>query len=265
MERSPNQESPYNARQVTDGPKIQTLVDKLQRQMLAFGHARTPLTQQIGKERIVVAGTQILSIPITWSFQEFLINYGCLQLGKDWIADNRKALNPHPLVMYLIKGCADVRPTGRRDGSLRELTMNGDLYAFLSFAYDVFTLADNAAMQQALLERVRNLDQYQGARYEIFVAASFLRAGFTIAFEDEGDSKTSHCEFTATHKRTGRSLSLEAKSRHRALQSPPDDTRPAARMYKLLQAALLKKANHERIIFADINLPSDDQPLFQQE
>lgn len=90
--------------------------------------------------------------------------------------------------------------------------MNGDLFAFLSFAYDLFTLADNAEVQKSLLDRLRKADQYQGARYEMFVAASLLRAGFTIAFEDESDSTTSHCEFIATSKQTGRPFSVEAKA-----------------------------------------------------
>ncbi len=34
-------------------------------------------------------------------------------------------------------------------------------------------------------------------------------------------------------------------------------------MYRLLQNALAKKANHERIIFGDVNLPPDNKPLFQ--
>ncbi len=140
-------------------------------------------------------------------------------------------------------------------------TMNGDLVAFLSFAYDLFTLADNAEVQKSLFDRLRKPDQYQGARYEMFVAASLLRAGFKIAFEDESDSTTSHCEFTATSNQTSRSFSVEAKSRHR--KSPDDEATPKSGMYRLMQRALAKKASHERIIFADVNMPPDDQPLFQ--
>jgi hypothetical protein len=250
-----------SAHQVHDDAETTIRIAKLQKQLLAFGGARTPLEQEIDKERIIVAGPQIFSIPKEWTFQEFLFRYGQLRLGEDWTIANTHFQSPHPLVAHLIKGCSDVRPTGRRDGSFLEFTMNGDLYAFLSFAYDLFTLADNAAVQQSLLARVRNRDQYHGARYEIFVAASFLRSGFKIAFEDEGDSKTSHCEFTATHKKTGRSFSIEAKGRYRS----HDEATLNARMYKLLQRALLKKADHERIIFADVNLPSDNKPVFQQE
>jgi hypothetical protein len=156
-------------------------------------------------------------------------------------------------------------PTGRQVGDFAELTMNGDLYAFVSFAYDVFTLADNAEVQQSLLNRIKNVDQFQGSRYEVFVAASLLRAGFKIAFEDESDSRTSHCEFTATHKETNRSFSVEAKSRHRRSAHSNVERAHKARAYKILQNALSKTANHERIVFVDVNLPPDKHGLLNEE
>jgi hypothetical protein len=234
---------------------------KLQRQVAAFGGVRSPLDQQIDRNRIVVAGPQMFEIPSAWSFHEFLLSYGQSQLGEDWIISNAQT---HPLVTHLIKGKAGIRPTCASDSKFVGGTMNGDLFAFLSFAYDLFTLADNAVVQKSLFDRLRKPDQYQGARYEMFVAASLLRAGFKVAFEDESDSLTSHCEFTATSKQTNRSFSVEAKSRHRKPLDSDDKATPKSGMYSLMQRALAKKASHERIIFADVNLPPDDQPVFQQ-
>jgi hypothetical protein len=236
-------------------------VARLQRQPSAFGGARSPLDQQIDGMRIVMAGPQIFGIPSTWTFHEFLLSYGNSQLGADWIIAN--AVN-HQLVTHLLNGIAGIRPTGIRDGKLLGATMNGDLFAFLSFAYDLFTLADNAEVQRSLFARLRRSDQYQGARYEMFVAASLLRAGFQIAFEDESDSTTSHCEFTATSKQTNHSFSVEAKSRHRKSPDSDDNTTLQAGMYRLMQPALAKNVSHDRIIFADVNLPPDDKPVFQQ-
>ena len=229
-------------------------------QVSAFGGVRSPLDQQIDGHRIVVAGPQVFDIPSAWSFHEFLLFYGQLRLGDEWIASHAET---HPLVSHLVRGKAGIRPTGVSDGKFIAASMNGDLFAFLSFAFDLFTLADNAEVQKSLFDRVKNADQYQGARYEMFVAASLLRAGFKIAFEDEADSTTSHCEFTATSTQTGRSFSVEAKSRHRGSPTSGDVT-PNARMHVLMQRALAKRASYERIIFADVNLPPDDQPVFQQ-
>jgi hypothetical protein len=36
-------------------------------------------------------------------------------------------------------------------------------------------------------------------------------------------------------------------------------------MHGLLEWALQKRVEHERIIFVDVNLPADDQPAFQQD
>jgi hypothetical protein len=238
---------------------------KLQGQVSAFGGVRAPLDQQIDGKRLVVAGPQILEVPSTWSFHEFLLSYGQSQLGQDWIARNtQNGQGLRPLVTHLIRGKSNVRLTGAGDGQFVGVTMNGDLLAFLSFAYDLFTLADNAVVQKTLFDRLRKPAQYQGARYEMFVAASLLRSGFKIAFEDEGDISTSHCEFTATSKQTNRSFSVEAKSRHRKPPSSDDEATPNSNMGNLIRKALAKNANHERIILVDVNLPSDDQPVFQQ-
>lgn len=234
---------------------------KLQAQVSAFGAVRSPLDQLISGERIVVAGPKVVAVPSVWSFHEFLLSYGQSELEHDWIAEHA---NSHPLVAHLSKGVAGIKPKGTGDGKSIPVTMNGDLFAFLSFAYDLFTLADNAKVQRSLMDRLRHVGQYQGARYEMFVAASLLRAGFKVEFEDESDSSTTHCEYTATHKGTGRAFSVEAKSRHRELATPQDGRGLNAGMYKLMQKALMKAADHERVIFADVNLPPDDRPVFKQ-
>ncbi len=248
-----------------DDREQQRIAEKLQRQMEAFGQARTPLELQIEEDRIVVAGSQIFSVPKRWSFHQFLIMYGKNRLGADWLQTYivEKSKN-HPLAAHILNAQA-VSPASISLQALDSvpLLMNGDLYAFLSFAYDLFTLADNAKMQESLLARVRNGDQYQGVRYEIYVAASLLRAGFSIEFEDEADINNTHCEFTAKAKSTNKSFSVEAKSRHRPNGEAAAPTR--AGMYRLLQAALSKSANHERIIFADVNLPPDKMPLAMED
>ena len=238
-------------------------ISRLDNQVRAFGSARSPLDHIVGSERIVVAGSQVLAIPARWTFHEFLISYGRSRLGPDWIAANAEGPDPHPLATSCRDGLAEMRPTGRTAGQMVELNMNGALQAFITFAYDLFTVADNARIQSSLLERLLHLDQYQGARYELFCAASLIRAGFKLDFEDEGDSARSHCEFTATHNKSRKSFSVEAKSRHRT-QEQAEKPDLSARTYKMIQDALKKHANHERIVFIDVNLPQDEQPAFKE-
>lgn len=122
--------------------------------------------------------------------------------------------------------------------------MTGAVAAYMHLAYDLYALDHNAELQENLLARLRNHDQFTGVRYELHVAAVFVRAGFDIEFEDESDGNTTHCEFTATYKRTGKRFSVEAKRR--------EGSRP--RIGRLFNDALSKNANHERIIFIDINM-----------
>ena len=104
------------------------------------------------------------------------------------------------------------------------------------------------------------MDQYQGARHELFAAATCVRAGFDIEYEDESNGLSKHTEFTATNRQTGFGLSVEAKSKHRSGvlgmtggRAPDDSIR--TRLDKLINDALNKPRKHLFAIFLDLNLP----------
>jgi hypothetical protein len=65
-------------------------------------------------------------------------------------------------------------------------------------------------------DRLKTDDQFQWARYELAVAAIFIRSGFDIEWLDQRKGPGKRCEFIATHRLTGEVISVEAKSRHRA-------------------------------------------------
>jgi hypothetical protein len=133
----------------------------------------------------------------------------------------------------------------KEPGKVHIAPATGATRAYLQLAYDLYALDHNAEIQDVLLNRIRSHDQFSGALYEVQVAATLIRAGFSLAFEDETDRSSSHCEFTATHNRTERSFSVEAKKR--------EGTRP--RIVRLFHDALSKRANHDRVIFIDFNMP----------
>ncbi|MCA9288262.1 MAG: hypothetical protein KDA05_06750 [Phycisphaerales bacterium] len=76
------------------------------------------------------------------------------------------------------------------------------------FADDLFRLRIAGALHHTLVERLRDRREFQGARYEAAVAASFVRSGFQLAWLG-GSGK--HGEFEATHLRTGETIVVEAK------------------------------------------------------
>jgi hypothetical protein len=125
-------------------------------------------------------------------------------------------------------------------------------------------------LQKRIVERLKHKDQFQGARHELFSAATCIRAGYTIEFEDESDRSQKHSEFVATHRQTQQSICVEAKSRHRqgilgvsGTRSPDDEVR--VRVRGLLNSALKKPVSHPFVIFLDLNLPpSSPVPLTQE-
>ena len=98
-----------------------------------------------------------------------------------------------------------------------------------------------------LINRLKNPDQFNGAYYETFVAATLIKAGFDLELENEEDVSSSHCEFTATFRETGNKYSVEAKSR--------EPHKSSSVITNQLYNALRKTANHQRIVFIDVNVP----------
>lgn len=67
--------------------------------------------------------------------------------------------------------------------------------AYLLLSYDLYLIRHHGALQKIIIERLKWEDQFQGTRHEIFAAATCIRAGFEIAYEDETDRIKKHPEF----------------------------------------------------------------------
>lgn len=141
------------------------------------------------------------------------------------------------------------------DGSMSAIP-NGRSLFWLLFCYDIFILTHCNSLSIQLLERIKQQKCFQGARYELAVAAIFLRAGFEIRWIDTSNDKT--CEFEATHKKTGIKVGVEAKSRNRkgVLHEPPGSSSKRG-LDDLLRDAIKKRTPNgiPLIIFLDVNLP----------
>jgi hypothetical protein len=145
--------------------------------------------------------------------------------------------------------CHYQQRTIREPGKVHTAPMTGATAAYFGLAYSLYLLAHNVALQEKLIARLKNPDQFQGAYYETLVAAWFILAGFELRLEDESDSTDSHCEFTARSKTSGKSYSVEAKSR-----GPNKDHVDVGAQ---LGNALRKAAAHQRIVMIDVNVPDN--------
>lgn len=183
------------------------------------------------------------------TFHDFLNDYIKIAISPDW--GNAELAKPfverHPILVWYNYVCNHQRRFIKEPGKVHSAPMIGAVAAYMHLAYDLYALDHNAELQEKLIKRLRDRNNFEGARYEVFVAATLIRAGFEIEFENEDDRTSSHCEFTATFIRTGKRFSVEAK--HRASSK--------FRLGRQLNKALAKQANHTRIVFIDINLPDD--------
>ena len=209
-------------------------------------------------ERFVAVKNRLFHSSTFRTFHDFLLRYITAALGTEW--GNAEIAKPvdqhHPIIVWYQALCAHQRTFMKESGKVKDGPWTGATAAYLHLAYDLYALDHNAELQERLVARLRNRETFTGARYEVYVAAIFVRAGFDIAFENEQDGSTTHCEFTATNRRTGKRFSVEAKRREgRRL-----------RIGHLFNDALTKRANHTRVIFIDVNSRDDAhdqlQPVF---
>lgn len=230
-----------------------------------YGYIRPHLSADHHGRKFVVAGGKLyFSGKHKWMFvSDFLVDYVPAVLGIAWC--QAEAAKPeaerHPVIRWRPDGLRYMNSRPRQpDGSYVVSVRSGPLAAYMAFAFNLFAIEDNSRFDHLLLERLKNKDQFQGARHEVFVEATCLRAGFSIEHENEGDRTRRHAEFTARHKVTGQLLSVEAKSRHRpgmlgqgGVPSPPGKL--SLRFGGLLNDAIAKNPSHPLVVFIDTNLP----------
>jgi hypothetical protein len=191
-----------------------------------------------------------------------LLDYIPYVFGKEW--GDCELVKPeaerHPLVQWRVDGIRYMNAQPRKAEGLYAAMTSGPLAAYGAFAFNLFAIEDNSRLDKFLLDRLKNKDQFQGARHEVFAEATCLRAGFSIEHEDQRDNTRRHAEFTAKHKATGQLVSVEAKSRHRpGILGQPGTPQPheklSLRFGGLLNDAIAKNPPHPLVVFIDTNLP----------
>jgi hypothetical protein len=238
-----------------------------------YGHVRAPVTVRHAGQAVVAVGNRVLTDKRWNSFHDFLFTYLGTLIDEDWFrAESARVVEErHPLMQWyqVLEDLGTWREHPR--GELRKVSAPPALAsALLSLSYELYLLENYGLLTPRLLGRLRRPEHFQGARYEIYVSAAFLRAGFDVELEDEDDRTTSHCEFAVTHRESGRKYSVEAKSRHRTgylgvagKRAPLDEIE--ASCTDLLVKALRKVAGHDRIVFIDVNVPPSEAALFASD
>ena len=240
---------------------------KLQEHMCQsqFGNTRPIISADFQGYKFVASGDRINYSKKWKTFHDFLFDYLRLTVGNEWGAGElqKHPSDRHPIIQWYISLCEYQKEHIKEPGKIHSGVCTGTVAAYLALSYDLYLIRHHSLLQERLVNRLKVMDQFQGARYEVYVIAVFIKAGFDIVFEDDTDRSRSHCEFTAIHKTTGKKYTIEAKSRHRPglLGRPGKPQKPEhirLRVGRLLRSALAKEAAEERIVFIDMNMPPED-------
>lgn len=186
------------------------------------------------------------------TFHDFLAEYIKFVFGKEWGAsESRKNLDDrHPILQWAhLIGKYREEVFKESNGEVISSPMTGAVFAYLSLSYNLYLLAHNIKVQSRLIKRLKNKSLFYGAFYETIVATSFIKAGFELELEREDDFSRTHCEFTATSRKTRNKYSIEVKTRR------PEKSNFSIR--NQLHKALKKEADHIRVIFIDLNVPEN--------
>src|SRR5437867_4033428 len=212
------------------------------------GLGRPIISAPIGGMRAIAVGDHLYRTKAK-TFQEFLWEYMKSIFGSEW--GNAELEKPadkrHPLLNWYQEAAKYINAHILERGKVQTIPSIGVVSAYLQLAYNLYLIAHNQNLEERLIRRLKQPDQFLPAYYEASVFGALIRAGFELEFEDETDSSTTHCEVTATFRKSGRKFSVEAKMRQASTASVD--------IGRQIKKALRKKAIHARIVFAEINIP----------
>ena len=213
------------------------------------GLGKPIISQLTPKGRQVAVGNKIYSSPGYKTFTDFLAHFVVDVIGLEWFhaEDKKPEAEQHPLFRLHMQAATQLKAQQVGGGQVKQAASTGAIESYYRFAYHLYLVSHNGGLPDALLARLKK-GTFRGPAHELYVAATFVRAGFTVEFEDESDSTRSHCEYTVTHIKTGQKFSVEAKARGV----------PSKLVKSLLPEALLKRADHTRLIWFAIDWPAAD-------
>lgn len=237
----------------------------------AHGNVRPLISMEHNGMRLTAVGNEIHYSKIAKQpyFVDFLRTYLQNKLTREFFnAELEKAHEKrHPAMQWYDRMHAYQIDYAKRHGGDNRFPAIGAMHGWYRLAYDLFLIKHNANLEDFLLRRLRDPDQFQGARFELVCVAALICAGYKIEFEDEGDSEAKHVEFVAVAP-DGLRISVEAKSRHREgvlgySRGGRFAGRPMAPnlgVDDLLQKALAKAPDTPYLVFIEINLPNIPLP-----
>lgn len=224
-----------------------------------FGDSPSIVSCVFNNKRIVaIRGSLVVcDDPETdWAFpSDFLVSYLKTRLGNSWFNEEIKKpeTESHEIIKWYFKGRTNVDKSVKS----RWHQPNGSALALLHLAYDLFVLDNSNNFPERLVNRLKNNENFNGARYEVFVFATLIRAGFKIEYQDEVSGKNGRVpECRVKHTQFDEYISIEAKTRNvKGILGSKQGNKSKIRLYDKLKDAIDKNVNEPYLVFVDANLP----------
>lgn len=187
---------------------------------------------------------------------DFLVSYLKSSFGNFWLEDELKKdyMEMHEIAKWYTKGVSNLEA----NDSNRWGRSNGRALSILHLAYDLFILESVNQLPDFIIDRLRNNQNFNGARYELFVFATLIRAGFTLEYSDERSGENGRVpECLAVHTETNQKVYIEAKTRNvKNVLGSTQGKSKKLRIYDKLIDAMQKNVDGPYIIFVDVNHPN---------
>lgn len=236
-----------------------------------YGHTRPPMAVKFGDKMMVGIGNALYrqTREGDYTFLHAIHDHALHLFGEPMLeAEEKKPLNErHPALQWMEAYVEHHNKTVAEGNHDPRATQIGAGAAWYRFAYDLYTIQDNAKLEVVLKNRLLDPDRFQSARHELWVAALNVTAGFELQFENESDNTKTHPEFIGTDKFSNARIAVEAKSRRRNGAygfASGKDIAPGeiVGIRQLILDAYKKKTNLPFYVFIDVNLPAAETETY---
>ncbi len=186
---------------------------------------------------------------------DFLLSHLTTCLGKEWFdIEIQSSEDQHEIIKWSLNGNFNTNNAK----NLELEAPNGSALALLHLAYDLYVLANQNNLPKRLIDNLKVKKNFNGARYEAFVFATLVRAGFNVEYLDEVSGKNGKVvDCRAKHIVSGEYISVEAKTRNvQNVLGAIEGNKNKIKLYRNLREAIEKNANEPYVLFVDLNLPN---------
>src|SRR4030067_278150 len=142
-------------------------------------------------QQVVAVGSALYFSPKWKTFPDFLSDYLKSTIGEEWGNSEikKKFEERHPILQWYDKYCKLQQAYIDQPGVVKSMPATGVVQCYLGLAYNLYLLKHNVELQQRFIHRLKDINNFQGAYYELIVANCLIRSGFELALEDESDKK----------------------------------------------------------------------------